>query len=205
MTTSITTVQELADACGVNRRRIAKWRALPADPAPADLDPAAWLAWLGLHRRRKAHESLQAHQAPPAPVAPAAAATLAPASQMSDLGGDCPPLLATLVEQEAWWRAKGMREKALAAGRIRQEAERSLVPVVVVERALAGLASAAVEALGVAVWHKMRPALDGIAAERPDLLRRLRIEHDAGVRAVRATLAARVPDILTKAFQELPS
>ncbi len=198
-----TTDKALALACGVTRRRIYKWRAMPIDPAPAGQDPVAWLDWLLRHGRRKAHAALTAFLAPPAgaPEAPPAAKAPAPhALTPGDLDADGPPLDAGLPLQEAWWKAKGTREKALKEARARQVEEKELVPIAVVRAALSNLATATIECLGQTIWLRMRPALDGIASERPDLLKRLRAEHDGGVIAVRAALAVEVPAALAKAF-----
>ncbi len=204
LTELIDTDTALAAACHVNRRRIYKWRAIPIDPAPVGLDIVQWLDWLQRTGHRKAHAHLSNFLAPaavPAPESPPASKPFATyATNPGDLDADAPPLESTLPLQEAWWKAKGSREKALAAARVRAREERETVPITIVNAALVNLATAAIEALGQTIWLTMRPSLDGIATSQPALIKTLRASHDAGVAAVRASLAAAVPAALTKAF-----
>jgi hypothetical protein len=199
---------ELAHACAVDRRRVYKWRATPIDPAPTGREPEAWLDWLHRHGKRKAHRSLSdaVQPAESAPESPPAAKPAPHATSEADLEAAAPPEGASLATQEAWWKAKGVREKALTAARLREIGDKELVPIAVVRAALVNLSTSTVEALGQTIWQRIRPVLDGLAGERPDLVKKLRAEHDAGVAEVRAKLAAAAPAALTKAFttQEKP-
>lgn len=191
-----TTVTELAQALGVNRRRIAKWR---IDGAPDSLDLAEWRRWLTDAGKTKICERLDQATTPLAGLAPETAAA-APGETADDIDESTAPQVpmpaqdASPVAWEKYYKARGNRQTALNAERQALKDSRDLIPAAEVKALLTAMAAAQLEALGDSIWLAQRPHLDGV----PDTLRKtLRTAHDQGVLAMRARLAPILRDKFT--------
>lgn len=188
MITAPTTVTELAQTLGVNRRRIAKWREAGA---PADLDLIAWRQFLKDAGKTKILARLDTTTAPLDGLAPETAAAATDSTAADDAQIDAPEVPRPLPDAgpaawEKYYKARGNRQTALNAERQALKDSRELVPQDEVIALLRAMASAQLEAMGDSIWLALRPHLDGV----PDTLRKtLRTAHDQSLLAVRARLA----------------
>ncbi len=188
MTTTPTTVTELAQLLGVNRRRIAKWRELGG---PDSLDLIAWRQFLKDAGKTKILARLDTTNASLDGIAleGAAATTDSAADDAAQI--DAPEVPRPLpdagpVAWEKYYKARGNRQTALNAERQSLKDARELVPQDEVLALLRAMASSQLEAMGDTIWLALRPHLDGV----PDTLRKtLRTAHDQSLLAVRARLA----------------
>jgi transcriptional regulator with XRE-family HTH domain len=199
MSSAPTTVTDLADRLGVNRRRVAKWR--QGEGAPADLDLDHWRAWLRRTGRTAIAARLDQVDAPLAEVAPEKpagaimeAAMPAPPAEPDTLQKPLPD--APQIDWDRYWKAYGNRERALTAQNERLKEDRVLIHRDEVAALLNAQATAQLATLGDTVWLAMRPLLDGV----PESLRRsLRTAHDQAVLDVRSRLVQAVRDSMRAA------
>lgn len=188
MITVPTTVTELAQTLGVNRRRIGKWREAGA---PADLDLIAWRQFLKDAGKTKILARLDTTTAPLDGLAPETAAAATDSAAADDARIDAPEVPRPLPDAgpaawEKYYKARGNRQTALNAERQALKDSRELVPQDEVLALLRAMASAQLEAMGDSIWLALRPHLDGV----PDTLRKtLRNAHDQSLLAVRTRLA----------------
>lgn len=202
MITEFPTNKALAEALGVNARRIYKWR--KDNGAPAGRQIQTWHDWLAASRgRRPLARRLR-------PFLPMDAQQLL-GDQIADTQANPtgqplthPPADATPAEIERHWRTAERREKARTAELQRRRLERDLIPVAEVHQILATYASATVEAITDTVWLALRPHLDldAITAAHRKALRRA---HDQAIADIRRRLARGAQDAIRQALSELPT
>lgn len=174
MIAQTSTVAELAEIIGVNRRRISKWRA--DEGAPGDLVVATWVAWLrktGRERQAKDLERGAAKRRPPDEEQQQAAVAL--------------------PEDPARWQKHDAdtlkaREQALLARRQREVYEGRLVERADAERLFGALVAAVTAATRDGVWLAIRPMLGALP---PDDQRAIRRAHDAAVRELQDDITQR--------------
>lgn len=186
MITAAITDQDLADALGVSRRRIGKWR---TEGAPESLAWADWHRWLAATKR----SALACRLADRAGlISPDTAPTTDASPGLPPI--DPPSPDASVLEIDRHYRAVERQAKAEAAHMQAQLMRRELVRRADVEEAVQGLVGAIIEQLDQP-WLNLQPLLVDLA---PDMRAAARRAYLDGVRTARLGALRRLPTLLAK-------
>ena len=192
------TVAALAEAAGVDRRRIYKWR---RDGAPDGVDAIAWYEWLrsrgGRAKMAAAHRIQSAFAGTPGVDDSESPPPSPPPDEHVDDLFEIRRL--PLPDQESSWRAIERREKALAAQLAREQREGRLVAADEARAAMGDILGAVLRHMQEQVWARMQPCLVDMPADRQ---RALRAAHDAGIIDIRSAASAAIRRKMATLTQE---